>query len=110
MSSKYLVILLMLIAPALARAQDRPIDSLPDPSGVVALRSAADTEQPAGPMTIERVRSGVLIAPDFKVTRFDGRTSELVGGYGGWLSDQNAVDAGTRCSRVGNSRTLRLWS
>ena len=43
-----------------------------------------DTSQPGqtqGPMTIERVHSGLLVAPDFKVTRFDGRTSELVGAY-----------------------------
>jgi hypothetical protein len=39
-------------------------------------------------MIIERVESGFLVAPEVKVTRFDRRTSELVGGYGGWLSDQ----------------------
>ena len=39
-------------------------------------------------MTVERVESGFLVAPEVKVTRFDRRTSELVGGYGGWLSDQ----------------------
>jgi hypothetical protein len=39
-------------------------------------------------MIVERVQSGFLVAPEVKVTRFDRRTSELVGGYGGWLSDQ----------------------
>ena len=39
-------------------------------------------------MIIERVKSGFLVAPDFKVTRFDGKTSNLVGVYGGWLNDQ----------------------
>jgi len=108
MSSKYLVILLMLIAPAIARAQDRPIDSPLETSGAIALRSAADTEQPAGPMTIERVRSGVLIAPDFKVTRFDGRTSELVGGYGGWLSDKTFFVGGGGYWLANGSRDRRL--
>jgi hypothetical protein len=108
MSSKYLVILLMLVAPAIARAQDRPIDSPPETSGAIALRSAADTEQPAGPMTIERVRSGVLIAPDFKVTRFDGRTSELVGGYGGWLSDKTFFVGGGGYWLANGSRDRRL--
>lgn len=57
--------------------------------------AAADTDSPAaapqtgsGPMLVEKVRSGFLIAPDFKVTRFDGETSTLAGVYGGWLADQ----------------------
>ena len=42
----------------------------------------------SGPMTVERIRSGFLVAPDFKVTRFDGQTSSLAGVYGGWLNDR----------------------
>lgn len=41
-----------------------------------------------GPMTVERVKSGFLVAPDFKVTEFDHRMSELAGAYAGWLSDR----------------------
>ena len=41
-----------------------------------------------GPMTVERIDSGLLVAPEIKVTRFDRRTSELIGVYGGWLGDQ----------------------
>jgi hypothetical protein len=41
-----------------------------------------------GPMTVERVKSGFLVAPDFKVTGFDHRVSELAGAYAGWLTDQ----------------------
>jgi len=48
----------------------------------------AQTPRSTGPMTVERVKSGFLIAPDFKVTRFDGKTSPLAGVYGGWLNDQ----------------------
>jgi opacity protein-like surface antigen len=40
-----------------------------------------------GPMIVERVHSGFLVAPDVKVTTVDKRTSELVGGYAGWLTD-----------------------
>jgi hypothetical protein len=39
-------------------------------------------------MTIERVNSGFLVAPDFKVTEFDHRVSEVVGAYAGWLADR----------------------
>lgn len=53
---------------------------------LVPLAAAA---QPAsnGPMTIERLHSGFLGGPDVKVTRVDGKTSELLGGYAGWLVD-----------------------
>ncbi len=41
-----------------------------------------------GPMLVERVKSGFLVAPDVKVTEFNHRASELVGAYAGWLADQ----------------------
>jgi hypothetical protein len=51
--------------------------------------SASSAAPPAaqGPMTVERIDSGFLIAPDFKVTTVDHTTSELAGVYGGWLTD-----------------------
>jgi hypothetical protein len=39
-------------------------------------------------MIVERVKSGFLVAPDFKITEVDHRTSELVGAYAGWLTDE----------------------
>jgi len=50
----------------------------------------APTQPPTtqGPMVIERVPSGFLFAPEFKVTDFANKTSGLVGGYAGWLTDQ----------------------
>jgi hypothetical protein len=39
-------------------------------------------------MIIEPIQSGWLVAPDVKVTEVDRKTSELVGGYAGWLSDE----------------------
>jgi hypothetical protein len=41
-----------------------------------------------GPMIVERVKSGFLVAPDVKITEVDNSTSELVGAYAGWLTDQ----------------------
>jgi hypothetical protein len=54
-----------------------------------AAQSAAATSSQAtqGPMIVERVRSGFIVAPDFKVTNVDHTTSELAGAYGGWIND-----------------------
>ena len=47
-----------------------------------------------GPMVVERVKSGFLVAPDFKVTEVDHSTSELLGAYAGWLTDQTFLIGG----------------
>ena len=44
-----------------------------------------------GPMTIEPLQSGWAIAPDVKVTRFDGGTHTLAGAYGGWVIDNQLL-------------------
>jgi hypothetical protein len=43
--------------------------------------------QTQGPMVVERIHSGLLAAPEVKVTEVDHKTSELAGGYVGWLAD-----------------------
>lgn len=58
------------------------------PLAASAQNTPAPNPRNQGPMIVERVESGFLVAPEVRVTRFDRRTSELVGGYGGWLSDQ----------------------
>lgn len=40
-----------------------------------------------GPMTVERMHSGFLIAPNVKITEVARTTSELVGGSAGWVTD-----------------------
>lgn len=56
---------------------------------VAAAQDAATSSQIAqGPMIVERVKSGFVVAPDFKITEVDRRTSELAGGYAGWLNDR----------------------
>ena len=55
---------------------------------LVPLRAAAQpTPSAPGPMIFEPIRSGWLVAPDAKITDVDGRTSELVGGYAGRITD-----------------------
>ena len=54
--------------------------------------AAASASQ--GPMIVERVHSGFLVAPDFKITEVDKKTSELAGGYAGWLTDDRIFIGG----------------
>ena len=64
------------LAPAAAMAQDASEQ-----------RTAAGGSQSQGPMVVERVHSGFLVAPDFKVTEVNRVTSELAGAYAGWVVD-----------------------
>src|SRR5262245_41730115 len=60
---------------------------LMSPLGALA-QTATGTQNSSGPMVVERIHSGVLIAPDFKITDFDGKATGLAGAYGGWLADE----------------------
>ena len=57
-----------------------------DPPGPADQQARGGTVS-QGPLVLERVKDGFIIAPEAKVTRFDGATRTLVGGYGGWLHD-----------------------
>jgi hypothetical protein len=57
------------------------------PLSAAAQPGTGATPRPQGPMTIEQIHSGFLAAPDFKITDVDGKTSGLVGGYAGWVTD-----------------------
>jgi hypothetical protein len=100
MSAKHLsVLIVVLLLPGAATAQQTSGGSgesggFRQSGGFSAVAIDLDQTQPAGPMKIERVQSGAVIAPDFKVTRFDGRTSALLGGYGGWLSERTLFIGG----------------
>ena len=70
--------LVLCLEPAAASAQ----------TGGAALDLSAVEQVSQGPMIVERVHNGFLVAPDFKVTQLDHRVSELAGVYAGWLADQ----------------------
>jgi hypothetical protein len=57
-----------------------PLSAAAQPGGVATPRTQ-------GPMIVEPIHSGFLAAPDVKITEVDRRTSELVGGYAGWVTD-----------------------
>jgi hypothetical protein len=57
--------------------------------GTAAVRAAEDQQAPAaGTLIIEPIRSGPVIAPDFKITDIEGSTEVLFGGWGGYLHDE----------------------
>ena len=58
------------------------------PQSAAAQPAGSTTPRTQGPMIVEPIRSGFLAAPDVKVTEIDRKTSELIGGYAGWLSDE----------------------
>src|SRR4051812_20306045 len=68
--------------PAATRAAAACLLALLIPCPTAAQTAAPPSTGPAqGPMTVERVKSGFLVAPDFKVTERDRRVSELAGAY-----------------------------
>lgn len=56
--------------------------------------ASASAQQSTGPMVVEKVKSGPIIAPDFKVTSFDHQTDTLAGFYGGWLHEEALLIGG----------------
>jgi hypothetical protein len=48
----------------------------------------------AGPMIVEQIHSGFLVTPDVKITEVDKKTSELLGGYAGWVADDTIFIGG----------------
>lgn len=63
-------------------------------AALVLLAPLSAAAQGPGPMTVERVKSGFLAAPDVKLTEFDHRALPLVGGYAGWVYDKTIFVGG----------------
>jgi hypothetical protein len=61
---------------------------------VTASGAAAQQAAGSGPLVLERVGSGLVAAPDVKVTDVDGTVGTLVGGYVGWLGDEKVLIGG----------------
>src|SRR5205085_11810574 len=58
-----------------------------------ALAQTANVAGNAGPLVLQRIDNGLLIAPDYKITSFDGKTGQLLGATGGW-SQENTLFIG----------------
>ena len=71
---------LLLFAAALVLATAAQAQNTPPPTN--------------GPLVLERIHDGWVLAPDFKVTDIDSRTGELAGIYGGRLIDNTLLIGG----------------
>src|SRR5262245_60754510 len=77
-----------------------------------AAQTADDVTQPPpssqGPMTVERMYSGFVFAPEVKITDFDHQTSGLIGGSAGWLAEETFFfgGAGSWIRNASNVRQL----
>src|SRR2546430_1784725 len=77
-STRAAVAAAFLALPLSAAAQD-----------VDASASAQQGTRSQGPMVVERVKSGFQVTPEVKITKFDSKTSEVVGADAGWLADKS---------------------
>jgi hypothetical protein len=79
-----------------ASAQSLQPSSLPALTASAEAGQEAPAQAPAPPassrrLVVERIESGFVFAPEVRVTELDDRTSTLVGGYGGWLTDRTIL-------------------
>ena len=53
----------------------------------------ASAQEPAteSRLTVERIRSGLLVAPDLKLTSIDGGSGAVAGLYGGFITDRRLL-------------------
>lgn len=72
--------LLLLASAGRASAQQAP-PPMPPATGV-------------GPLVLEPMQNGFVLAPEVKVTRFDRSTGALAGAYGGWIRDEHLLIGG----------------
>ena len=80
---------------------------------LVATAAHAQTTQnpPAptnGPLVLERIHDGWVLAPDFKVTDVDNRTGELAGAYGGRLIDNTLFIGGAGYWLTNDARDFKM--
>jgi len=77
-----LALVAMLLGPRAAWAQEH------DDKG------ASTTAQSSDHLTLEPVQEGVVIAPDVRFGRVNGRDAYFMGAYGGWMVDKTILVGG----------------
>jgi hypothetical protein len=81
------------------------------PAAALAQETAGTPAMPAnqgGPMVIEQEHLRMAVAPEFRVSKFDGSTAQLAGAYGGWLVGRSLLVGGGIYSLTNGSRTRGL--
>jgi hypothetical protein len=93
MRTPYLLAAALLVAST-AYAQNPPAQNQPVSS--------------SGPLVLERVHDGWVLAPDFKITDLNDRTGELAGVYGGRLIDNTLLIGGAGYWLTNDARDFKL--
>jgi hypothetical protein len=77
------------------------------PASALAQETAGTRGTPVnqgGPMAIEQEHVRLAVAPEFRVSKFDGSTAQLAGAYGGWLVGRSLLVGGGIYSLTNGSR------
>ena len=69
---------------------------------------AASAQTSQGPMIVEQVHNGFLVAPDVKVTEVDRTTAGLAGGYAGLVIDDHVFVGGGAYVLASHSRDREM--
>ena len=69
-------------------------DGAPSEASSEAQSPAYPPAPPTGPLLLERIHNGIVVAPDYKVTDFDGDVAQLAGGYVGRVMDDRLLIGG----------------
>jgi hypothetical protein len=83
-----------------------PIAAAAQTGAAAADLAAAQTSQ--GPMIVEQVHNGFLVAPDFKFTEIDHKSSGLAGGYAGFVFDERFLVGGGAYVLATNTRDREM--
>jgi hypothetical protein len=78
------------------------------PAIAVAQGTAGTPANQGGPMVIEQGHLRLAVAPEFRVSKFDGTTAQLAGAYGGWLAGDSLLVGGGIYSLTNGSRARGL--
>lgn len=74
-----------------------------------AVAPQVSSAQGPGPLRIEPIHSGPVVAPEVRFTEVDGDTGTLVGGYGGWLHDEAFLIGGGGYWLVNHTHDLEMF-
>ena len=58
---------------------------------LLGVTAAAQEPEAQGRLTVERIRSGLLVAPDLRLTNIDGGSGAVAGLYGGFITDRRLL-------------------
>ncbi|MEQ1897659.1 MAG: hypothetical protein ABL971_09785 [Vicinamibacterales bacterium] len=75
-----------------------------------AAQASAQSMPPpgSGPMMVERVHSGLTVAPEVRFTQVDEQLKVLAGGQAGWVFDQRLMIGGAGYALVNGQRDEQL--